>query len=509
MSKPSLSISVSNNSLTKDIQNIDGVAAMIGTGMTAENQSKIFVIYNLQEAVQAGITQIAEPYAYKHIKEFYTELGGNQQLFILLLPNTVTMAQMLDYANTNYANKLVQATGGKISLLGVFRQPAPNYTAGSAYFDADVAAAVTASKTFVQNQNTKMKFLRVLIEGRISNESSTTIYTPSTASNGYAGVVVGGTANDKSASIGLALGRKIKYAAHIKMGKVANGALTVDKIYVGTKELNDEGTLTIPAVSEVRASATLTITNVGTNGDWMWVYAITPNNGWIWIGNYQKQSGDTTTTAVATALQASINSNTTSTGYSATRNGAEITIVSPAGLGATNNGLAIYPDKAGGATFEWSKTAFANGVTAKAAQVFSNDTLHDKGFISFLNYPGKAGYFFGVDSMATDDDFKILAHGCVVDACAKIVASVYIEELESEVDTNADGTIKEIDAVHLEDRIKQQVLTTMGERISGFDAFVDRTVNIIETSKTKVKMKVLPKGYNTYIEVELGLTSGN
>lgn len=509
MSKPTLSIAFSNNNLTQDIQAVDGIAALIGTGFTTGNLNKIIRVTSLQEAILLGITQQAEPYAFRHVAEFYNELAGNQELLIMLVSSNVTMAEMLNVNSVEYANKLMAFGKGKISKLGVFRQPPPIYNAGNKFFDIDVENALLASKNFVLAQHTKQRFFRVLIEGRINNEASTDIYNAKTANNGFAGVIVGGTANDKSASVGLALGRAVKYACHIKLGKVANGATSASRIFVGTKELGEEGGLTIPAVTEAPATATLTITNIGVDGKWMWIYAQTPNGGWMWLGNYQKVSGDATPTAVATAFQNNINLNTSSTGYSATRVGAVITIVSPAGLGASNNGLQILPNGEGGGNFSFSTTPFTGGVTARAAQLFSSDIFHDNGYITFMTYPNKAGFYFGIDNMATTDDFRILAHGAVVDACAKICALVYTEELESEVDTNADGNMQSVDAAYLETKMKQQVQVSLGDRISGFEAKVDTTVNIINTSKTKVKMKVLPKGYNTYIECEIGLTAGN
>jgi hypothetical protein len=377
---PKVSIAFSNDNLLQNIASIDGEVALIGTGATLGNLNKVFVINSLADAISQGITLVGEPVAYRHIKEFYQELGGNQELFVLLLPDTVTMAQMLDSTATDKATKLIAAGAGKIAYLGVFKTPHAGYDAGADFLDSDVAAAVTAAKPLVQSLNNSLNFLRVLIEGRINDETSNTIYTPNTASNGFAGVVLGGTQNDKSASIGLLLGRKVKYAAHIKIGKVANGPLTANGIYIGTKALKDVANL---------------------------------------------------------------------------------------------------------------------------------DALHGKGFISFVTYPGKAGFYFGIDNMASADDYSILAHGAVVDAAAKIAALVYTEDLEGEVDTNADGTITELDAKHLEDRIEQQVNVSLGDRISGFAALVDRTSNIINTNKTSVKLRVRPKGYNTFIDVDLGLTAGN
>jgi Protein of unknown function (DUF2586) len=282
-------------------------------------------------------------------------------LYVLLTDEAVTMAQMLDVNSIAFANKIMAASNGDASIIGVFRTPPVAYVPGTDFFDTDVQAALVAAKPLVQALNDKLMFTRVLVAGRIAVETSNVIFSPKTLENDFAGVVLGDTVSGKN-------------ACNIKVGKVANGALNVNSIFIGTKPL-------------------ATVTNL--------------------------------------------------------------------------------------------------------------DDLHGKGVISFLTYPNKAGFFFGIDNMANTKDYRLLVYGCTIDACAKVAASVYIDELEGEVDTNEDGTIKEIDA-----RVKQQVAVTIGDRISGFDALVDRTVNIINTSKTNIKLRARPKGYNTFIEIDLGLTAG-
>ena len=491
---PKLSIAFSNKNLQRNIANIDGQAGFIGSGQQNVNLNKILVINSLDDAEAKGLTVAREPSAHRHLKEFYDELGGTQEIFLLLRSRSTTMAQMLSVSNTTVAEilatctvtftaigsngdvitlvdsdgvtlgsytkvsgdttnslvatavkaaidalasttgysctrvgavltitapvgsgadindtslentgnngtmaftiatfdgglsaavvggkKFVDDCDGKIAHLGIFRKPSNSYNPGTDFIDTDVPAAVTAAKTLCAALNTSLKFNRVYIEGRVADDTSSTIYAPNTAENGYAGVVLGGTVNDGSASVGLFVGRKVKYPAHIKPGKVANGALTASTIYIGTRLLKN-------------------VTNL--------------------------------------------------------------------------------------------------------------DTLHGKGYISYVTYPGKAGYYFGIDNMASTDDFNISVHGSVMDAAARVAASVFIDELEGEVDTNPNGTITELEAKHLEDKINQQVQVTLGDRISGFTSLVDRTVNVVTTSTTKLKLRVLPKGYNTWIEIDLGLTGG-
>jgi hypothetical protein len=507
-STPKVSIAFSNGNIQGPLANIDGFAGFIGTGYQAGNLNRVIVVNNLQEAEAKGITAATEPTAYRHMKEFYTELAASQKSYWLLVANTVTMTQMLDVTSIAYANKLIKFAKGEIAYLGVFRMPPNGYDAGANFIDADVRNAITAAKTFVQGLNNNLLFTRVLIEGRIADESSTTILAPNTLSNGYAGVVLGDTEPGKSSSIGLALGRKVKYACHIKIGKVANGPLSAVKIYVGTKELGDNS-LIIPAVPETRATATITVSNKGTDDDYIDIWH-QRSDGWIYLGTYKKIIGDSSVTAVATAYAAAINSNTSTHGYTASSAAAVVTITLPAGRGDLDNGSTLYVSiysLTGTATMAVSKTAFANGVTAKPERYFNTDELHGLGYISFVTYPNKAGYYFGIDNMASKDDFKILVHGAVIDAVAKVVSDTFINELEGEVDTNEDGTIKEIDAKHLEDIVTLRVNSTLGDRLTQFVPLVDRTVNIIETGRTKVKMRVLPVGYNTFIETEIGLAS--
>lgn len=332
--------------------------------------------YNL--VLSGGVTQLSasdNTLLYKTVKEFYQELGGNQELFIMMMDEY--MSTMLDSTWDDGANKLVEFAEGKLAILGVIH--GVDYIGGHDFLDVDVEDAILAAKSFVQRHNNNLKFLRVLIAGTIASEDATGIFAPNTASNGFVGVVLGDTVSGQGAAIGVALGRRQKYACHIKLGKVANGPLVTPSIYIGTKKLKD-------------------VTNL--------------------------------------------------------------------------------------------------------------QNLHGRGFISFVTYPQKAGFYFGIDNMASDDDYRILVHGQVIDAAAKVAASVYIDELEGEVDTNPDGTITDLDAKHLEDRVEQQAQVTLGDRISGIEAIVDRTVNIINTSTTKIKIRVRPKGYNTFIEVDLGLTAG-
>jgi hypothetical protein len=377
---PAVAVNFSNGNLAQAIAVIDGQAAMIGSAFTAGNYGKVYVIESLDDAVTQGITAELEPEANRQLTEFYQELAGKQEIFMLLLSPEVTMAEMMDSTNPLYANALIKAGAGKIAYLGVFKTAAVDYAGqGAGYLDADVSAAVTASKSLVMAWNAQGYFFRVLIGGYVNAEGAAQNgYQPNTAANGFAGVVLLSTKNDKGASIGLVLGRKVKYACHIKLGKTANGPLSAIQLYIGTKPLE---------------------------------------------------------------------------------------------------------------------------------QVANLDALAGYGFIVPTTYPNKAGYYFGVDNMASTDDYRLLAYGAVVDAAARVAFGYYTDWLESEIDVDAGGLLLDVDAQHLQDNISTQITTNLGDRISGVQVNIDRGQVIVPGNTLKVQVRVIPKGYFTFITVDLGLTA--
>lgn len=378
MSLPRVTVLFSNGNLLQDIAAVDGICGLVATVATPALVGACKIVYSLDDAIEQGYTEVDEPFIYRHIKEFYGELAGNQKFYIMGVSDATSMASVLDNTNSNGAKKLTTFANGEIRVLGVVRKPAAGYNPGTDFFDSDVQAAVTASQVFGNARLAELKPLRILIEGRIAVEGSATIYAPNTASIDFAGVVVGGSLNNGSASVGLALGRASKYGAHIKLGKVANGPLSINTAYVGSKEIKDY-----------------------------------------------------------------------------------------AGL----------------------------------------EALHDKGVISFMTHTNKAGVYFGIDWMANNKDYRFLAHGRIIDKAALIAAAVYIEQIESEVDVDDDGKIDQLEIEHLKGIVTQAINVNMGDQISGLQITIDPNQNIINTRTLKLKIQILPKGYTTWIKIDLGLVA--
>ena len=135
MSFPKVSVGFGTGNLLLDIPVIDAITGIIGIAATAPMQGTVFIVNNLTDAENQGFTVANEPVFHRHISEFYAEIGGNQQLYLLGMPAATTMAAMLDYTNANAAPLLLKASNFTIRNLGVFKILPNGYNGGANYID--------------------------------------------------------------------------------------------------------------------------------------------------------------------------------------------------------------------------------------------------------------------------------------------------------------------------------------------------------------------------------------
>ena len=184
-----------------------------------------------------------------------------------------------------------------------------------------------------------------------------------------------------------------------------------------------------------------------------------------------------------------------------------------ASIGLTLGRLAIIPVqrkisrvKTGPLT---TVTAFI-GTTA-AEKYTTTATLHDKGYISFRTFPNKSGYYDTGDATctATTDDYNCIARGRIIDKAQIIAYATYVNEVDNEVPVNTDGTLSAGYCKYMEQQILNQInlIMTANNEISSVQCFIDPTQNVIATSKVIVVLKIIPVGYSSEIDVELGFTN--
>lgn len=163
-----------------------------------------------------------------------------------------------------------------------------------------------------------------------------------------------------------------------------------------------------------------------------------------------------------------------------------------------------------------SITAF---VKDKAVEVADVESLNDKGYITFRTFTGRAGYFISDDHLATSDsdDYSHLTARRTIDKAYRIIYTTMLEILLQEFPVTNTGAIQHAVAKSWEAEVEQDValaMTSNGELSSvdgdnGVQCEIDKTVNIVATSKVNMVARVRPFGYARFVDVALGFTSIN
>jgi hypothetical protein len=238
---PNVSIILQNGQLGGLIQFAEGVAALVGTGSAVSGKIGVGdprVVFSLQEAEDLGITVADNPKAYRQVKEFYDEAGSGAELYIMLVPDTMEQTEIMDVTNTSGAVKLLNYAQGRVRMLGSFFAPPVGYTlVDTAGLDADVFTAITKAQALGNAYALNNTPVRCIVEGRGYSGVAANLTNLRSLTANRVGVMAAGTLNDKSASVGLILGRFAKNPVQRKPSRVKDGAVNVLTAFVGTAKV--------------------------------------------------------------------------------------------------------------------------------------------------------------------------------------------------------------------------------------------------------------------------------
>ena len=139
------------------------------------------------------------------------------------------------------------------------------------------------------------------------------------------------------------------------------------------------------------------------------------------------------------------------------------------------------------------------------------DTLSNKGYIYARPYIGKDGAYFDSDPTATvvTDDYNTISRNRVINKAIELAYATYVNELNDEVVTNADGTLPIAAATYYQGLVETQIgiqMENTGE-ISAFSVFVDPSQNVVVSGELVVEITIVPVGINNKITVKLGFSS--
>ena len=139
------------------------------------------------------------------------------------------------------------------------------------------------------------------------------------------------------------------------------------------------------------------------------------------------------------------------------------------------------------------------------------NSINDKGYVFLQNYIGRSGFYFSDDPTLTksQDDFKSLANGFVMDKAVLLAYDVLLDNLKDEVPINPDGTIhpaiiKSWQAA-VDTRIRNEMVNI--GNLSDVAVLIEANQNVVSTGQVLIQIKLLPVGYAKYITVNIGFTT--
>lgn len=238
MPLPSVNIELQNGQLGGTANTADGVAALIVTGIAVTAAGAVlgvvlntpYQIFSLADAEERGLTEAYDTTnsveAYKQIKDFYAQAPTGAELWIMVVANTVTLAQMVDKTVNTYARAILNAAGGRVKLLAITRNPASGYTPTiTDGMDGDCVTAVANMQALAEDYADQNRPFRGLVQIRsgvladLKNWAATT--------NNAVGCVIGATATGNNAAVGLVLGKLAAVPVQRSIARVKDGDLGI------------------------------------------------------------------------------------------------------------------------------------------------------------------------------------------------------------------------------------------------------------------------------------------
>lgn len=144
----------------------------------------------------------------------------------------------------------------------------------------------------------------------------------------------------------------------------------------------------------------------------------------------------------------------------------------------------------------------------------ANPGLDASRFMSAITWPKKQGFFICHENLMAQvgSQFTDLTLGNVIDVACDIAYATAVDEIGSDLQLQANGTLFPTDAIGLQNTINSALATFMTNvaMVSSATAVVDQSVNVAVTNNIVITVTVQPRGYvNSITEtINLSTTAG-
>ena len=230
---PKVVIGLQNGGLGVVAATMDGVAGLVLSGQAVSEKIDINEprqIFSVRDLDALGIDSSNNPLADKEIKAFYSQAGDGAELWLILYSESMLLEDVCDGAESNRpVQKLMDAAGGRIRLLGVNRKPPAEYTPTiTGNIDEDVTNAAVKLQSLLVDYADNYKPVRAFLPAIGFTGSGEGLVNLRQSSQNRVGVVVGSDVSTGEAAVGVAIGRASSVPVMRNLGRVKDGAMIVN-----------------------------------------------------------------------------------------------------------------------------------------------------------------------------------------------------------------------------------------------------------------------------------------
>ena len=272
-----VNITLANGQLGATLQTNDGIVGMVLTGKSEPGgytTGTPILVTSMTDVTNAGITAAINAFAIKQLQEFYNQAGTGSQLYLMLVPTTMTVADMADNTNADGARKLLDYAAGRIKVIGLLSDDVAITAAGGtitpgAAMNADVYTAASNMAVMAAAYFEAEQPFRAVI-GATSVSLSLGMPTDEThgTTNNRTTILIGDTeplagySGGQSACVGLLLGVISSIPVQRKVSRVRSGALTNTVAYIAGIPVETVGASVMNALAGLGYITFVTYPNV-------------------------------------------------------------------------------------------------------------------------------------------------------------------------------------------------------------------------------------------------------
>ena len=234
MARPNVNITLGNGNLGRSAATDDGVAALLLTGAAVSGKlelNKHYQLSGMADLVALGATADNNSLVYKEVTAFYEQTGDGAELHLLVVAEATTLTQMCDSAADSPLRKLIDASGGRVRLVGVNKIPPTEYEADTTQgIDKDAITAAEKAQAVIESYAAgKVNPFRLLMPAPAFDAEVDSLFKPRESStNAVCYVLASDDATKHTAAIGRVLGRAASLSVHQSIGRVRSGSIGTD-----------------------------------------------------------------------------------------------------------------------------------------------------------------------------------------------------------------------------------------------------------------------------------------